>query len=102
MSLPFWLFFVGQFVAPALTKRELKVIVPTGLSALVLFLGGAGFGYFMLTPSTIRVSFELNQMLGYTVMWTADNITACSCGWCSAWARRLSFLCWSCWRFTWD
>jgi len=73
LSLPFWLFFVGQFVAPALTKKEMKVIVPTGLAALVLFVGGSAFGYFLLTPSTIRVAFELNELLGYTVMWTADK-----------------------------
>ena len=73
LSLPFFLFFIGQFVAPALTKREMKVILPTGLSALMLFLGGAGFGYYLLTPSTIRVAFQLNEMLGYTVMWTADK-----------------------------
>lgn len=73
LSLPFWLFFLGQFVAPALTKRELRVIVPTGLAANLLFVGGASFGYFLLTPSTIRVAFELNQLLGYTIMWTADK-----------------------------
>lgn len=73
LSLPFWLFFLGRFVSPALTKRELRVIIPTGLSALALFLGGAAFGYYLLTPSTIRVAFELNEMLGYTVMWTADK-----------------------------
>ena len=73
LSLPFILFFVGQFIAPALTKRELKVLLPTCIAALVLFLGGAAFGYFLLAPSTIRVAFELNQMLGYTVMWTADR-----------------------------
>lgn len=73
LSLPFWLFFLGQFVAPALTRRELRVIVPTGLAAHLLFVGGAAFGYFLLTPSTIRVAFELNQHLGYTVLWTADK-----------------------------
>ena len=73
LSLPFMLFFFGQFIAPALTKRELKVLLPTCASALVLFLGGAAFGYFLLTPSTIRVAFELNQLMHYTVMWTADK-----------------------------
>ncbi len=73
LSLPFWLFFLGQFVAPALTRRELRVIIPTGLAANLLFLGGAAFGYFLLTPSTIRVAFELNELLGYTIMWTADK-----------------------------
>jgi sec-independent protein translocase protein TatC len=73
LSLPFILFFIGQFVAPALTKRELKVLLPTCVSALVLFLGGASFGYFLLTPSTIKVAYELNQLMGYTVLWTADR-----------------------------
>ena len=73
LSLPLWLFFVGQFVAPALTKKEMKGIVPTGLAALVLFMIGTAFGYFLLTPSTIRVAFQLNELMGYTVMWTADK-----------------------------
>jgi len=73
LSLPFFLLFIGQFIAPALTKQEMKVLLPTALMALVLFLGGAAFGYFLLTPNTIRVAFELNEMLGYTVMWTADK-----------------------------
>ncbi|MDP2138049.1 MAG: twin-arginine translocase subunit TatC [Candidatus Didemnitutus sp.] len=72
LSLPFFLFFLGQFVAPALTQRELKVLVPTMLAAFGLFLTGASFGYFVLVPSTIRVAFELNELLGYTVLWTAD------------------------------
>jgi sec-independent protein translocase protein TatC len=73
LSLPFFLFFIGQFVAPALTKREMKVLLPTCGSAMMLFLGGSSFGYFLLTPSTIRVSYQLNEMLGYSVMWTADR-----------------------------
>lgn len=73
LSLPFWLFFLGQFVAPALTKRELKVLLPTALSALALFLGGAAFGFFLLAPSTIRVAIELNVAMNYEVMWTADR-----------------------------
>jgi len=73
LSLPFFLFFVGQFIAPALTKREMKVLLPTCASAMMLFLGGSSFGYFLLTPSTIRVSYQLNEMLGYSVMWTADR-----------------------------
>ena len=73
MALPFWLFFLGQFVAPALTKKELRVILPAGLAAFGLFLGGAAFGYYLLTPSTIRVAFELNDMLGYQILWTADR-----------------------------
>jgi sec-independent protein translocase protein TatC len=73
LSLPFFLFFIGQFVAPALTKREMRVLIPTMFTATLLFLSGAAFGYFILVPGTIRVAFELNELLGYTVLWTADR-----------------------------
>lgn len=73
LSLPFWIYFLGRFISPALNEKELRVIVPTGLSAFALFIAGASFGYYFLTPSTIRVAFELNEMLGYTIMWTADK-----------------------------
>jgi sec-independent protein translocase protein TatC len=74
LSLPFFLFFLGQFIAPALTKRELKVLLPTALAATLLFLAGAAFSYFLLVTSTIRVSLELNELLGFTSNpWTADK-----------------------------
>ncbi len=73
MALPFFLFFVGQFISPALSGKEKKVLLPTAAAAFLLFLGGAAFGYFILTPNTIRVAFELNQLMGYTVLWTADR-----------------------------
>jgi sec-independent protein translocase protein TatC len=73
LSLPFWFFFVAQFIAPALTKKELKVLAPACLAALVLFLLGAAFGYFLLVPSTIRVSYELHAFTEVDPMWTADK-----------------------------
>lgn len=73
MSLPFILFFIGQFIAPALTKREMKVLLPTCAAAFVLFICGASFGYFLLTPSTIKVAYQLNEMMHFSVLWTADR-----------------------------
>ena len=73
LSLPFWFFFVSQFIAPALTKRELGVLVPACIAALGLFLAGAAFGYFILVPSTIRVAYELNVYMGVDPLWTADK-----------------------------
>lgn len=73
LSLPFWFYFVARFIAPALTKKEMKVLVPACLAALVLFLIGAAFGYFLLLPSTVRVSYELHAYMGVDPMWTADK-----------------------------
>ncbi len=40
MSLPFVLFFFGQFVAPALKKNEKTLLVPGFIAGVVLFLSG--------------------------------------------------------------
>ncbi len=70
LASPFILFFVGQFVAPALTEREMKAVLPLCISAMALFLCGAAFGFFLLVPSTIEVSLKFNEMLGFTTRWT--------------------------------
>lgn len=70
VAAPFMLFFIGQFVAPALSEKELKLVLPAGVTATFLFLLGAAFGFFLLVPSTIRVAAEINELLGYTLRWT--------------------------------
>jgi sec-independent protein translocase protein TatC len=70
LSTPFFLFFIGQFVAPALTEKELKGVLPMCFSATLLFIIGASFAFFFLMPSTVRVSLELNQFFGYATRWT--------------------------------
>ena len=73
LSGPFLLFFIGQFVAPALTKKELKLVLPMCLAAGFLFLTGAVFSFFLLVTSTLRVSIELNNFFGYAMRWTPGS-----------------------------
>lgn len=73
MALPFILFFVGQFVAPALTRKEKRLLVPACIGAVVLFLAGGAFSYFLLVPSVVRVSAMFNATLGYELLWSADR-----------------------------
>jgi sec-independent protein translocase protein TatC len=73
MASPFILFFIAQFVAPALTEKEMKAVVPLCVSALVLFMIGAAFSFFLLMPSTIRISMELNNTFELENRWTAGN-----------------------------
>jgi sec-independent protein translocase protein TatC len=73
LAAPFILFFVGQFVAPALTEREMKAVLPMCISAMFLFLVGAAFSFFLIMPSTIRVAIELNNAFQLENRWTAGN-----------------------------
>jgi sec-independent protein translocase protein TatC len=70
LAAPFMLFFAGQFVAPALNPKELRLVLPAGLSAFMLFALGAAFGFFLLVPSTIRMAVELNEYFGFSMRWT--------------------------------
>jgi sec-independent protein translocase protein TatC len=62
---PFMLYFVSQFIAPALTTKELKMIVPTGLAAVLLFLLGACLGFFILMPQSAITAIDLNLWMGF-------------------------------------
>lgn len=73
MGAPFCLFFLGQFVSPALTQRELKLVLPGCIVAFLLFLMGAAFSFFLLVPSTINVSLQLNALFGFATRWTPDS-----------------------------
>lgn len=70
LAAPFILFFIGQFVAPALSKKELGAVLPVCGTAMVLFLLGAAFSFFLLVPSTLRVAMEINELFGFAMRWT--------------------------------
>lgn len=76
LSLPFMLYFLGQFIAPGLEERELRLLRPACLAAFALFLGGCLFSFFVLVPAALRASILFNDMLGFTPLWTASSYYA--------------------------
>ena len=73
LSLPFILYFVGQFVAPGLTERELVVLKPGCAMAFFLFLIGSAFSFAVLIPASLRASIFFNELFGFQVLWSADR-----------------------------
>jgi len=73
ISLPFILYFVSGFVAPALTARERRILIPGLATGFILFLAGASFAFFFLLPATLRVSMFFNQLLGLELLWNATD-----------------------------
>ena len=73
LAAPFILYFVGQFVSPALTEKEIKAVLPMCVSAMVLFLVGACFGFFLLMPKAIETAVELHGVFNITPRWTAGD-----------------------------
>ncbi|MBE2215875.1 MAG: twin-arginine translocase subunit TatC [Opitutaceae bacterium] len=73
LSMPFILLFLGQFIAPALTTKEKRLLIPGGLAALFLFLAGGAFAFFLLLPSVVDVSITANVDLGANAMLSLDS-----------------------------
>jgi sec-independent protein translocase protein TatC len=73
LSLPIILFFVGQFLLPALTPREKKLLLPTFIIGGLLFLAGLAFCYFFILPMTLIYLIELGNFTGQQALWTLDG-----------------------------
>jgi sec-independent protein translocase protein TatC len=75
LSLPFVLFFLGQYLFPALDVRERGLLLPVFLVGTVLFLGGALFCYFLVLPKALRFFQDFNRWLGLETSWTMTSYT---------------------------
>ena len=74
LSAPFWIYFFGGFIMPALHVRERKVILTWAAWGLVLFLLGVLTCYFILLPVALRASVEYSDLLGFDAYdWRADD-----------------------------
>ncbi len=73
VSFPLLLYFVAQFVLPALTAVEKRFLFPAILVSFALFLAGVASCYYWLLPKTILFFFRDTQSLGWEPMWTVQQ-----------------------------
>jgi len=69
ITFPILLFFIAQFVLPALTPRERKIVVPVIVSSFVLFMVGVLFCYFWVLPQTLAFFFGFARSLQWAPTW---------------------------------
>ncbi len=69
LSFPFMLYFLAGFIAPGLNERELRLLRPVCAAVVALFLLGAAFGFFILMPAMLAVSFQFNLMFEFQPWW---------------------------------
>lgn len=76
VSFPLLLYFVAQFVLPALTAVEKRLLLPAIGGSFALFLIGVLVCYFWLLPKTILFFFHDTQSLGWMPAWTVQQYYA--------------------------
>ena len=75
LALPVVLFFVGEYLLPALEPREKKLLVPAFLAGALLFLSGVLFCYLLVLPRALAFFQAFNRWLGLETSWTMASYT---------------------------
>ena len=73
VACPFLIYYLGKFLAPALTRREKAMLIPGSLGVFFLFVLGCSFSFFLLLPKAIEVTTQFNEMMGFVMIWSPDS-----------------------------
>jgi len=74
LALPLLLYFVGQFLLPALTPREKRFLAPIFFTGAILFVVGVSFCYAFVLRATLQFFFAYSNYLGFSATWTAKEL----------------------------
>ena len=73
LTFPILLYFLLEFVLPALTRREKKLVMPGIAIGFVLFVGGVAACYFLVLPQTMKWLYSDSLSLGIRPTWIASE-----------------------------
>lgn len=73
ISSPLWLYFLAQFVLPALTWKEKRMVTPVLTVGVLLFLSGVALCYFGVLPAALKFFMEYNKTLTIRSDWLIEN-----------------------------
>jgi sec-independent protein translocase protein TatC len=76
LSFPLLVFFLAEFVLPALTSKERRVLLPAIAAGFVLFGAGAIVSYYYVLPSTLSWFRAYAASMGMDPRWQARDYFA--------------------------
>ena len=77
---PFVIFFIGQFVLPALRIHEKRFLYQTAGFGSVLFILGVSFCYFIVMQIALMATVQFSQWMGFTAdEWRAEDYISFVC-----------------------
>jgi sec-independent protein translocase protein TatC len=70
LAFPMIMYFLAQFIVPALTELERRILFPGVAVGLLLFLAGALFAYFIVLPQTLEFFAQDAKAMSWAPTWT--------------------------------
>lgn len=77
---PFVIFFIGQFILPALHIHEKRFLYQTAGFGSMLFIFGVAFCYFIVMQIALRATVQFSQWMGFGAdEWRAEDYISFVC-----------------------
>ena len=73
LTTPVLLYFLAQFILPALKHKEKRVLLPVCLLGSALFLTGAAMSFFWIVPQTLRAFIRYSEWMHIEPHWTITS-----------------------------
>lgn len=73
LTAPVLLYFLAQFILPALRQKEKKLLLPICLVGSVLFLSGAAMCFFLIMPPTLKAFLKYSDWMDIQAHWTVTS-----------------------------
>ena len=70
MAFPFLVLFLAEFILPALTPKERRMLYPAAVVSFGLFLVGVFFAYYCVLPPTLDYFFNYSKALNWRPLWS--------------------------------
>jgi sec-independent protein translocase protein TatC len=70
LAFPLIVLFLAEFLLPALTPKERRMLIPAALLGSGLFLAGAAFSYFVVLPQALAFFFNDARAMNWQPTWT--------------------------------
>lgn len=75
LGCPIWLYQLWRFVEPALYAHEKKYALPFLVSAVLLFVTGVAFCYFIMVPWSLQYLIGLGQTVATPIITVSDYMS---------------------------
>ncbi len=70
LSFPFLVIFLAEFILPALTPKEKRLLFPAAAISFLMFMAGVLFAYFLVLPPTLDYFFNYSKSLNWRPQWS--------------------------------
>ena len=73
LTMPLIIYFIADFILPALRPKERTTIIPSFIIGALLFLAGAAACYYAMIPQTLKAFVKYSVWLGIKPQWTVSS-----------------------------